>query len=288
MERSLADDGALRQEIAALEEEEASLRPLVDTAAIAQRKEDALFLVSKYAQHYGRIVGLEKQDALIQLDTSRLSVRVIDDAGNAAWLNQIGSGANHLGYHVATLLGLHEYFVKRPIPYVPHLLALDQPSQTQFPDDLDEEVEQEELTAVHKAFEAVDEAVERTDGALQVIVSEHAAKTLYAGIKHLHVVERWRRGRKLIPWHWDREAQSENGKRADFALEDVANDAFRPAMAPLLNCDPSDVEVIEIRSAVFEEDGIRFEVRVKGPATDAVVTGLLRRDLACEVERFAS
>jgi hypothetical protein len=286
VEEALAADGALRLEIGTLEEEEKALRARVDAAAIAQRKEDALFLVSKYAQHYGGIVGIEKKNALIQLDTNRLTIRVIDETGNAAWLNQIGSGANHLGYHVATLLGLHEFFVKHPIPYVPHLLALDQPSQTQFPDDVDEDVEKEELTAVHKAFEALDDAIERTGGTLQVIVSEHAAKTLYGGIKHLNEVERWRRGRKLIPWHWDRDAQDDNGKRADFALEDLADDALQPALASWLEWDASRMGRVAVRRAVFDEEGIRFEVGVAdaSTSTEVVVSGLMRRDLTCEFE----
>ncbi len=72
------------------------------------------------------------------------------------------------------MLDVHEFFVTKPIPHVPSLLILDQPSQTQFPDDADEDSEQEELLAVHKAFEAFDSAIDRTHEMLQVIVSEHA------------------------------------------------------------------------------------------------------------------
>ena len=150
VQRTLSGDAGLVGEIEILEAEEGALRSQVDADAIAQRKEDALILISKYAQYYGRIVELEDNDALIKLSTRELSIRVINDRGESAWLHQIGSGANHLGYHVATMLALHEFFVTKPIPYVPSLLILDQPSQTQFPDDVDEEAEQEELLAVHR------------------------------------------------------------------------------------------------------------------------------------------
>src|SRR6185437_1448956 len=134
VQRTLSGDDDLAKEIANLENEEKELRTQVDGEVIAQRKEDALLLISKYAQHYGAIVELENNDALIKLDTRELTIRVINERGESAWLYQIGSGANHLGYHVATLLALHEFFVTKPIPYVPSLLILDQPSQTQFPD----------------------------------------------------------------------------------------------------------------------------------------------------------
>ena len=120
----LSDDAALGKEIGDLDAEEQELRAQVDADMIAQLKEDALLLISKYAQHYGEIVELENNNSLIKLDTKALTVRVINDRGESAWLYQIGSGANHLGYHVATMLALHEFFVAKPIPYAPSPLFL--------------------------------------------------------------------------------------------------------------------------------------------------------------------
>ena len=264
VQRTLSGDAGLIGEIESLEVEEAELRSRVDADVIAQRKEDALLLISRYAQHYGRIVELENNDALIKLDTRELTVRIINDRGESAWLYQIGSGANHLGYHVATLLALHEFFVTKPIPYVPSLLILDQPSQTQFPDDVDEEAEQEELLAVHKAFEAFDSAIDRTHETLQVIVTDHAGLTVFAGIRHVTVVERWRRGRKLIPWHWDSEAlEGLNGKAADWALEDLADTVLKPALATALRLEGlSDSMRVQINLATFKLQSIDFEAIV--------------------------
>lgn len=296
VQRSLSGDDDLAKEIASLETEEKNLRDQVDGDAIAQRKEDALLLISRYAQHYGKIVELENNDALIKLDTRELSIRVISDRGESAWLYQIGSGANHLGYHVATMLALHEFFVTKPIPYVPSLLILDQPSQTQFPDDLDEEAEQEEMLAVHKAFQALDYAIDRTHGELQVIVSEHAGKRVYEGIRNLTVVERWRRGRKLIPWHWDLEMLEElNGKAADWALEDLQDAILKPALARALEL--SEILDLRIDRALFDQVGIAFEVKVlfppvarsktskdivqsSGPAVMRTFQGVIRPDLS--------
>jgi hypothetical protein len=264
VQRMLSGDGVLTSEIAELESEERELRSQVDGDVIAQRKEDALLLISKYAQHYGQLVQLEDNDALIKLDTRELSVRVLNERGESAWLNQIGSGANHLGYHVAMLLALHEFFVTKPIPFVPSLLILDQPSQTQFPDDLDEEAEREELIAVHKAFEACDSAIGRTNGMLQIIVSEHAGKAAYSGIESLTVVERWRRGRKLIPWHWDTEALDElSGLSAEWALEDLKSSTLIPAIVLALGSSHlPDVSDIQTDRAVFANRSIEFNIQV--------------------------
>ena len=264
---TLSGDAGLEGEIGALEVEETDLRSQVDAEVIAQRKEDALLLISKYAQHYGGIVELENNDAIIKLDTRELSIRVLSERGESAWLHQTGSAANHLGYHVATMLALHEFFIAKPIPYVPSLLILDQPSQTQFPDDLDEDAEQEELLAVHKAFEAFSSAVARTSGMLQVIVSEHAGNTVYEGIQQLTVVERWRRGRKLIPWHWDAETlEGLDGKRADWAVEDLRATILLPALATALRLSgPSDISQMQIDLAIFSHQSISFQVKVTIP-----------------------
>ncbi len=264
VQRTLSGDASLIQEIRDLEGEEFDLRAQVNADVIAQRKEDALLLISNHAQHYGRIVELENNDAMIKLEPKELSIRVLNQRGESAWLEQIGSGANHLGYHVAIMLALHEFFITKPIPYVPSLLILDQPSQTQFPDDEDEEAEREELLAVRKAFEAFDEAIVRTDGMLQVIVSEHAGKAVYDGIRHVTVVERWRRGRKLIPWHWDAEAlQALEGRAADNALQDLMKDIIIPAIVIDLRL-PGPNVVMEplIKKAVFLRLSIVFQLEV--------------------------
>lgn len=283
-------DSSLANEIAQLEAAERELRAEVDPEVIAQRKEDALFLVSKYAQTYGRIVELENQDALLQLDITRLTVRVVTGHG-AAWLREIGSGANHLGYHVATLLALHEFFVQQSVPYVPGLLIIDQPSQTQFADDDDEDAE--ELHAVRKAFEALSAGVERTNGQLQVIVSDHAGSSVLAGHEHVRVVERWRRGRKLIPWHWGSEALIPMiGKQASAAIEDAMSDVIFPRVLQVVGDGTERVLEASLQNALFTEQGIEFGLRVtvsrqRDPVGDAVVEvmnmqGTLASDLSVD------
>jgi hypothetical protein len=259
LHESLTDEGVFANEIAALKEEEAQLLKEVDFETFAQRKETALFKFSRFAGHYGNILELETGDDLIQLDTNKLTIRVIDAKGGSAWLREIGSGANWLGYHVTTLLALHELFISQGIPYVPSLLVIDQPSQTQFPDDTEEDSEREELQAVNNVFKALSSGIKRTNGKLQVIVSEHAGRSVIDGLENVHLVERWRYGRKLIPWHWSNEMDVKMiGKNAQYAAEDVLKSHIEPAIQKVEGYEGCKVSIV---SATFNETGIEFKAQ---------------------------
>lgn len=254
---SLTDEGVFAEEIAALKDEEAELLKVVDFEAFAQRKETALFKFSRFAGHYGDILDLETGDDLIQLDTNKLTIRVIDENGSAAWLREIGSGANWLGYHVATLLALHELFISQNIPYVPSLLVIDQPSQTQFPDDDEIDSEEEEKLAVNKVFQALSTGINRMNGNLQVIVSEHAGQSVVDGLENVHLVERWRRGRKLIPWHWSKEIDARMiGKNAQYAAQDLFESHIEPACRDAVGDESC---TVSIKNAEFSVDGVIFK-----------------------------
>ena len=45
-----------------------------------------------------------------------------------------------MGYHLATMLALHEYFASRTENPVPNFLIVDQPSQVYFPSDTFEQL----------------------------------------------------------------------------------------------------------------------------------------------------
>ncbi|MCM3625491.1 DUF3732 domain-containing protein [Brevibacillus borstelensis] len=257
LHESLTDEGVFAEEIAALKEEEAYLLKEVDFETFAQRKETALFKFSRFAGHYGEILELETGDDLIQLDTNKLTIRVIDEKGGTAWLREIGSGANWLGYHVTTLLALHELFVSQEIPYVPSLLVIDQPSQTHFPDDTEEDSENEELQAVNKVFQALSSGIKRTNGTLQVIVSEHAGQSVVDGLENVHLVERWRKGRKMIPWHWSKEMDVKMiGKNAQYAADDLLKSHIEPAYKAAVGDDSCEVSIAH---AIFDENGVSFK-----------------------------
>ena len=116
----------------------------------------------------------------------------------------MGSGENWMGYHVVTHLALQKLFVEKQRP-VPGLLMFDQPTQVYFPpepsedrslDDLDDDDRQ----AVRRLFRLIFDVTEKLAPKLQVIITDHA--DLGEDWFQAAVVEKWRRGSKLVPASW--------------------------------------------------------------------------------------
>lgn len=133
-----------------------------------------------------------------------LGIKVEDSKNKTStFLNKIGSGSNYMCYHLATMLGLHEYFFNlketNKVNYIPSLLILDQPSQVYYPerregkkgDELKPE-ESEDLLNTKKIFEVCSKFIERTNNEVQVIILEHADKESWSGVKNIQLVENWR------------------------------------------------------------------------------------------------
>lgn len=140
---------------------------------------------------------------------------------NINFLYKLGSGANHMCFHIATLLGLHEYFLKLPETskknYIPSFLILDQPSQVYFPEDMKdlEEFEKKKEKAISEdiqnttlVFKACSKFMERTQFQTQIIILEHASKATWEGVENINLVEEWRgkfeddNFNALIPKSW--------------------------------------------------------------------------------------
>ncbi len=161
----------------------------------------------------GRLIPLldaERPDDPIMLSESELTIRVRgDDRDDFLW--EIGSGSNWLSYHVAVTLGLQEYFLRLRSCPVPGFLVYDQPSQVYFPRRLAERAEEyeqdapwrdQDVEAVRKILNGMASGIMHTNGALQVIVLDHAAELVWGGLPLVHLVEDWREGRALIPSAW--------------------------------------------------------------------------------------
>ncbi|WP_035839018.1 DUF3732 domain-containing protein [Kitasatospora azatica] len=159
-----------------------------------------LSLIGQSIQVKSEDLGLENSDSPIRLDVNRLTV-VADTPDGPVRLAD--SAENHLGYHVATLLSLHEWFSDHSNP-VPRTLILDQPSQVYFPPDYTGEPTPQgtDLSHLLNVYRTINDTVEALDGALQVIVVEHA--DLAAPFFRDHVVERWRysNNQALVPPEW--------------------------------------------------------------------------------------
>lgn len=192
-------------------------------------KEHCLNRVSGYIKQYIDILPIEnRQNKNVLLDPDiSVGIRVMDSqTKNINFLHKIGSGSNHMCYHLATMLGLHQYFQRLPETgtnnYVPSLLVIDQPSQVYFPEIIDEMPDPEEqidniekkkisedIENTRLIFYACNEFMSKNNSETQIIILEHAPKSTWQGLKEVHLVEEWRgvfgtdQFQALLPQAWD-------------------------------------------------------------------------------------
>lgn len=179
------------------------------------KKFDKDFILSKVTKSIKTYVDLlpieNKEYCNVLIDPSRyLGIKIEDDLNKTTtFLNKIGSGSNYMCYHLATLLGLHEYFYKLSeqgkTNYVPSFIVFDQPSQVYYPDfesaeklqkkkDSNDELidkESEDIENTRKIFEVCSTFMERTNNQVQIIILEHAPKETWANIDNIEYQE-WR------------------------------------------------------------------------------------------------
>ncbi|MEW1687391.1 DUF3732 domain-containing protein [Streptomyces sp. NPDC091265] len=149
-----------------------------------------------------RALRLEHSEHPIRLDLGKLTV-IADTPRGPVPLDEMGSGENWLGYHLATLLSLHEWCAERGRP-LPRFLILDQPSQVYFPSDYDgtaPELIGKDRNTLLRAYQVIADTVGRLAPGFQIIIIEHA--DLDGEPFRSAVVRRWRgNGAGLVPSSW--------------------------------------------------------------------------------------
>lgn len=210
----VADESDLVEEIKKLEERISEIRTEINPNLVESKITYALQKISKSISFYAEILEVERPEDLVKLDIVNLTVKVISPEGRADFLWEIGSGANWMGYHLATLLALHEHFISLKSSAVPEFLVIDQPSQVFFPEkwpnDLDPNLkdegsstaESDDIRRVFKIFKALEASYERTQNRLQIFVVDHAPEEVWQGIATVKLLESWRHCNALIPKEW--------------------------------------------------------------------------------------
>lgn len=170
----------------------------------------SLNVIGGYLGEYSRQFEAESADRPVRLDINALTI-VVDEEFGPVELTGFGSGANWVGYHIATHLALHRYFVGRSRP-VPRFLMLDQPSQAHFQGDFDAStngVHDREGERVRAMLKTIADFNEVHEGKLQMIVIDHARYTDKWFVDHVRYD--WHGGEKLIPEDWKKYAGAEAG-----------------------------------------------------------------------------
>lgn len=200
------EGGELANEINALRQQLGRTTRLIDQALIRQRTEHAVSRISHHIAQFMPVLDNDHPTDRAELVVENLTLRIIGEEGES-FLWSIGSGSNHLSYHVATMLALHLYFQSLPKTQVPGLLIIDQPSQVYFPErtsfDPNAKWRDEDCEAVRKIFTLLGKVSELSNGRLQIIVLDHAPEQVWGDLPGVVLSEDWRHtGRKLVPPNW--------------------------------------------------------------------------------------
>ncbi|WFB66859.1 DUF3732 domain-containing protein [Chryseobacterium sp. WX] len=197
-------------EIKKLEEHIATEKLKLDGLYKKFNKKASLKKLGNIISEYSKLLPIEdKYNRIVHFDpTESLNIKIEDiKTKNKYFLSRIGSGANYMGYHLATLFGLHEYLNQLKgvgkVNYVPTFLVLDQPSQVYYPKEFTEE--SKDIEDTKKIFETTYEFMKRTNNKIQVIILEHVPTSMWENIntESFNLVENWDQDLEaLIPENW--------------------------------------------------------------------------------------
>jgi hypothetical protein len=170
---------------------------------VQERIETIVSILGQKMTGWARRLDLEHSKFPLRLDIKKLTI-VADTADGPVPMDRMGSGENWVGYHLIGHLVLHQWFTQRARP-VPRFLFVDQPSQVYFPPEKDiegsmEQISENDRLAVSRMFEFIFDVVADLSPGLQVIMTEHA--DINEDWFQKVIVERWRKGQKLIPDSW--------------------------------------------------------------------------------------
>jgi hypothetical protein len=201
---STGDNGSnLRKQIEMARSRAAVLESELDPEAIREKLNAFTNIIGRYMNEYSDYLDLEHRGSQLRLDIRNLTV-VADTLDGPVSLFRMGSAENWVGYHVLAHLALHKWFRQKNRP-VPGFIVFDQPSQAHYPPDRDAEgsldvLGDEDQEAVLQLFKLIADAAAELAPHLQIIVMDHA--DLKQDWFQDAVVDRWRKGRKLVPLSW--------------------------------------------------------------------------------------
>ncbi|MBM2716028.1 DUF3732 domain-containing protein [Mesorhizobium caraganae] len=164
------------------------------------RAKTATFLggIGQQITRWAREQRLEYANGFLTFDL-RGPRLISETADETIPFSRFGSGRNWVWYHLLGHLALHEWFAlnKRPVP---NFLILDQPSQVYFPS-ANGETEDNDWMEVRKIYEWLFDVVEKFDGQMQIIVTDHAKFENDSRFTD-HLKHDWWEGGSLVPQDW--------------------------------------------------------------------------------------
>lgn len=213
----IQEDSTLVKRILELQNRIEEIKSKIDPFVEKQRMNNILSKVTLLIAKYAQILEVERPNDPVRIDIKNLTLKISSEKGRDDYLWEIGSGANWMGYHLATLLALHEHFLSNKYNPVPSFLIIDQPTQVYFPERwpgdpdlkrgskiINENLSEysDDIKRVNKIFQALSKGIENTKQNLQILIIDHADSITWKGVDNIFVVERWRGVEALIPLDW--------------------------------------------------------------------------------------
>lgn len=197
------DEAERRSAIAAARARVDALERELRDEAVKEMVDSIMNVLGRAMSSWAEQLELEHSKYPLRIDLSQLTV-VADTDNGPVPMYRMGSGENWVGFHIIAHLALHQHFVQKARP-VPRFLFLDQPTQVYYPPEHDadgrlDELKDEDRAAVQRMFSLLFDIVQTLAPNLQVIITDHA--DLEDDRFQRAIVERWRRGAKLVPEAW--------------------------------------------------------------------------------------
>lgn len=146
-----------------------------------ERMASILNNISSKISRYIKAFEAEFSEFPARFDLKKITI-IIDRPDRPVPMSKTGGGENHLAYHLAALLALHQFSALNNRP-IPRFLLIDQPTQVYFPSEdvyksADGSVQKTEdgadLVAVRRLFELLLKFTQEDAPGFQIIVTEHA------------------------------------------------------------------------------------------------------------------
>jgi len=199
------DSEQVRKQVSILEPKIVELERSLNPEAVKRRVDSQLSMISEDMTKWARQLKLEHSQHPIRLDPNRLTV-VAETRNGSTPLNKMGSGSNHVGYHLITYIALAKWFIEERRP-VPQFVFFDQPSQVYFPSDRrsDGDISRierdEDRENVEGMFKWLKERAMELSPNLQIIVTDHADID-EDWFQSSTIEPKWRGEHALIPYEW--------------------------------------------------------------------------------------
>jgi hypothetical protein len=164
--------------------------------------------ISSRMTRYIKELEAEFNEFPFRFDLTHLTV-VVDRPERPVPMGRTGGSENHLAYHLAALLALHQFALTNNRP-IPSFLLIDQPTQVYFPslkeykkaDGSVQKTEQDaDLVAVRRLFELLLRFTEDDAPGFQIIVTEHA-NLREQWFQDALTEEPWTKPPALVPEDW--------------------------------------------------------------------------------------